>query len=535
MGVAASLMRCLTKLKWALLAWLFVLPWLIGAAFGPVTQIGAWLATGLALAAGLFFQSGRFLPLSLLIAAALSLCIAGLQYVGWADLSPWVAEAAPGEMLGNLRQRNQLASLLAMGWLALVLSWRMHAMPHFAADAKHAGHEGHARLGANQILFILACALAALLGVGNALSGSRTGFLQWLAVAGLLVVWHRHWVKRVNLHATQARANDELLAKKSSFLLGAACLGYALGVIAAPWLSDGLGHANAGLLGRADDSNAFSRLALWRNTLELIWREPLMGHGWRSLAYAHYSTEFSGARFMEMLDNAHNLPLHLAVELGLPVAIAFCGLVIWLIFKNKPWQESQPDRQLACGCLLMIGIHSMLEYPLWYGPFFMTAVICIGVLCRDAWKDLEQKWALASMKYAHNAINLIACGVASLLLVFTAFVAFDYHRVSQIYLAAEERSAGYAADPLAAAKKSVFFQNHAKFAELQITQLSKASAPRVLELSSELVRWSPEPRIIEKLIESAVMLGRDDLAAFHWQRYRVAYPAAYAQWLQRQK
>ena len=123
--------------------------------------------------------------------------------------------------------------------------------------------------------------------------------------------------------------------------------------------------------------------------------------------------------------------------------------------------------------------------------------------------------------------------MAALLLVGTAFVAFDYHRVSQIYIAPEERSSWYAADPLAAAKRSVLFQSQAKFAELQITQLSKETAPRVLQLSSELIGWSPEPRIIEKLIESSVMMGLDDLAMFHLKRYRIAYPNAHAAWAAR--
>ena len=271
-------------------------------------------------------------------------------------------------------------------------------------------------------------------------------------------------------------------------------------------------------------SDAHSRLALWGNVLELIAREPLLGHGWRSLAYAHYAQDFSGIRFMEMPDNAHNLPLHLAVELGLPVALAFCGLVGWAVWRGRPWAETQADRQLAWGVLAMIGIHSMLEYPLWYGPFFMTALICIGVLCGDLWRNM----LLVITDTARSAIVLGVRALAVLLLVCTAFVAFDYHRVSQIYLQPEERSSGYAADPLGAAKRSVLFQPQAKFAELQITPLSKETAPRILQLSSELIKWSPEPRIIEKLIESAVMMGLDEFAAFHLKRYKAAYPAAHA-------
>jgi O-antigen ligase len=492
---AAAKFDVLARLLVLPIALIGVLPWLIGAAPGPVAQMGAWLVSGFVLAGLLLFQSARTWPLSLLLAAVVSLGVAGLQYAGLAGhFSPWIAEAAPGEMLGNLRQRNQLASLLTLGSLSL-----------FALTAAS---------GVAKRWLLMACWAAAMLGLGNALSGSRTGLLQWAAVLLLAWAWRR----------SAGGAWRSLAA--------AAAVGYVFGVVLAPLFAQMLGHANAGLLSRAVDGNAFSRLALWGNVLELIAREPLLGHGWRSLAYAHYSSDFSGPRFLEMLDNAHNLPLHLAVELGLPVALAFCALVAWGIWQGKPWVESRPERQLAWGALLVIGIHSLVEYPLWYGPFFMTALISIGVLLFDSKLNFKENTRISGIDTADAAITLGARCFGIALLAFTAFVAFDYHRASQIYLSPEQRSGRYAAEPLAAAKQSVFFDAQAKFAELQITALSKESAPRVFELSSALVRWSPEPRIIEKLIESSVMMGLDDVAAFHLKCYARAYPAAYAAWKQ---
>jgi O-antigen ligase len=485
---------------------LIALPWLIGAVPGPVAQLGAWLAAAAVLSALMLFSSARAWPFGLLLAAGLSMVLAGLQYLGWdAAFSPWLAQAGAGEMLANLRQRNQFASLMALGFLA-ALAWLAWNANSHKVEGTSTGRGKGTFAQLPRLAFWLSV-LVALLGFGNALSGSRTGLLQWMAVLGLMLIWRRS------------------LSSGWQWLAGAAALGYALGVIAAPWLADGLGHANAGLLGRAGDSNAFSRLALWSNVWELILQKPWGGWGAGSLAYAHYSASFSGARFMEMLDNAHNLPLHLAFVFGLPAAFFCCSVVAWLIWKNKPWREMRPDRQLAWGCLMVIGIHSMLEYPLWYGPFFMTAVICVAVLCKDAW----QKWLLARTESARVAIILGVRCSGALLLLATAFVAFDYHKASQMYLQPEERSAWYP-NPMPAAKSSVFFRSHAKFAELQITPLTRETAPRVLELSSDLVEWSPEPRIIEKLIESATMMELDELAAFHLKRYKVAYPAAYSAW-----
>ncbi|MBS7806056.1 Wzy polymerase domain-containing protein [Variovorax sp. PCZ-1] len=479
-----------------------IIPWLWGYEYGPSQSLMPWVLAMLGLTIALLdlHRNSRCFQLSLLLAASISVAIATLQFVGVSNqFVPWVSESAEGQAYANLRQRNLFASLCVMGWLALLLGFR----DRLVKPSLSTGQDSN-----GSIWRLVIWVLTAWAAWGLAMSSSRTGALQWLTIVALIFMW------RKSLQEVTVR-----------FVLGGIAW-YALWVSAMPWVVSSLNNESIGLLSRINDTNAFSRIDLWSNVLELIWREPLLGHGWRSLAYVHYSSDFSGARFMEMLDNAHNLPLHLAVELGLPVALGFCGLVGWLIWKNKPWAETRLDRQLAWGVLLVIGIHSMLEYPLWYGPFFMTAVICIGILCGDLWRN----WLIAGTDSARSAIQLGVRSFAILLLVATGFVAFDYHRVSQIYLQPDQRSAWYAADPLGAAKQSVFFQSHAKFAELQITPLSRESAPRVLELSSELVRWSPEPRIIEKLIESSVMLGLDDVAAFHLKRYRIAYPHAYALW-----
>ena len=113
-----------------------------------------------------------------------------------------------------------------------------------------------------------------------------------------------------------------------------------------------------------------------------------------------------------------------------------------------------------------------------------------------------------------------------------AYAAWDYRRVSQIYLPPEARAAGYADDPLAKIRTSWLFRNQAAFAELTITPLTRANAQWTFETATALLHYSPEPRVIEKLIESAVLLGRDDEARWHLARFRAAFPQAYATWAQ---
>ena len=45
-----------------------------------------------------------------------------------------------------------------------------------------------------------------------------------------------------------------------------------------------------------------------------------------------------------------------------------------------------------------------------------------------------------------------------------------------------------------------------------------------------LLHYSPEPRVIERVIESAVYLKRDDIALAHMARFRAAFPKEWEQW-----
>ena len=71
------------------------------------------------------------------------------------------------------------------------------------------------------------------------------------------------------------------------------------------------------------------------------------------------------------------------MELGLPLALAVCGGGLWLVWRAKPWREADATRQLAWSVLAVILLHSLLEYPLWYGPFQMAFGLSLWLLWRS--------------------------------------------------------------------------------------------------------------------------------------------------------
>ncbi|HEY8360870.1 MAG TPA: Wzy polymerase domain-containing protein, partial [Ramlibacter sp.] len=113
-----------------------------------------------------------------------------------------------------------------------------------------------------------------------------------------------------------------------------------------------------------------------------------------------------------------------------------------------------------------------------------------------------------------------------------AYAAWDYLRVSQVYLLPHERSAVWADDAAGHARRSWLFSGPAGFAELTLDGVTRDNAAEIYALAERMLRYSPEPRVIERAIESATMLGHTDEAVLHLARYRAAFPADYEKWRQ---
>lgn len=453
----------------------------------PVRPETAMLAGGLlllVLAAGFARdpEIAQGLQAGCLAAAAASALFGLLQYFGLsAAFAPWVNAAAAGEAYANLRQPNQYATLCWIGGAILVFGTL--SLPRAAAAG-----------------------LLVLLAAGSAASVSRTGMIQGLVLTALAAWW------------AGPRVRERLLL----------CALAAVAYFAAAWLLPVLLEAATGALpartlwGRlGGGEGCSSRLVLWSNVLQLVRLKPFAGWGWGELDFAHFDTLYRGDRFCDILDNAHSLPLHLAVELGVPVALAACVGAAWWAWRQAPWREQEPRRQLAWALVALVLLHSLLEYPLWYGPFQIVFGAALGWLLMPAFSEpVRRAPALAT---------------AAVLAAVAGYVAWDYVRVSQIYLPPEQRLAAWADEALPAARRSWLFSGPARFAELTLAVPERATAPHLYPLALQVLHYSPEPRVIERAIETATLLGREDEAVLLLARYRAAFPRDYAAWRQAQR
>ncbi len=429
--------------EWALLLLAAAVAWSWGPGALPSTL--ALSALGTLAAALLLLQAGRAASPSagghetlfiavcwgLALAGALNLVISLLQVFAPALTDgQWIASSGrPGRAVGNLRQPNHLSSLLMWSCIGVV-----------------------ALVGLRRLRLAVAAPWLLALVFAVVLTASRTGLVSVL----LLAVWG---------------LLDRRMPRGLRAVLIAAPLAYALAWWGMAQWAAATQQAFGGAARLAETDISGSRFGIWAETLALIRQQPLAGVGWGEFNLAWTLTPFPG-RPTAFFDHTHNLPLQLAVELGLPLA----GLVTLLLlaaFGRAAWTAFRRDgddgtvRRAAVMVVLMIGLHSLLEYPLWYSYFLLPAAWMLGVALRPAPSTAAEPQA--------PSLRPWALGAAALLLMAGAvFSAWDYTRVKAIFSA--RPGAAPLAERVAEGRRSVFFGHHADYAAVTSGLVSGAEA-----------------------------------------------------------
>ncbi|MEY4564201.1 MAG: hypothetical protein RLZZ618_3478 [Pseudomonadota bacterium] len=475
--------------------------------------------------------------LALVVAGLGSVLVAIVQYFfpGSADGDLIARLATPGRAGGNLRQPNHLSSLLLLSIAALV--W-----VHEDLSSRLATDEGH-------VMRVLTVLVMAVLGIGAVLTGSRTGTLCIVLLAGWGVMDRRpsRFARGYELHIlrvltvlamlgfvfgvvlTVSRTGtvcilllagwgvmDRRLSRFARWMLWTLPLVYLLFWVGMYFWAEASSHAFAGgdQLLKSDPSS--SRYGIWANAWDLIKLHPWLGVGWGEFNFAWTLTPFPG-RPGAFFDHTHNLPLQLLAELGLPLGLTVLGLALWALWRAavacvRGAPATLPAVRTTFVMVLMMGVHSQLEYPLWYAYFLLPTAFALGVclggtavpagsVARSLVPGL-QGLRLALVLGA-VAFSLVAGGVLSVA---------DYRRVSQIFV--PDANAPPLPQRVEVGRQSVFFAHHADYAAATI-----ASEP-----SSAMYAFDRAPHY---LLDTRLMMAwakafeeRGDLerARYLWQR-----------------
>jgi hypothetical protein len=106
----------------------------------------------------------------------------------------------------------------------------------------------------------------------------------------------------------------------------------------------------------------------------------------------------------------------------------------------------------------------------------------------------------------------------------------SYERVSRLYSIGAARAVVF--DPFGELQyHDIFlFVNEVAFSRLSMP-VKNGRPEDQYALAQQLLHYSAEPRVIERLLESAQLLGRADEVAFYKARYAQAFPERFIEWL----
>lgn len=284
---------------------------------------------------------------ALLAGALLSSAIGVIQYFNViTPLNDFVVRLQGAAIFGNLAQPNHFATYTTLGLLSLAYL--------------------HAR-GRLPLPVAAICVLPLLFVLG--VSGSRSPWLYLLAAFGCAF-----WLRSVS----EDRAARRLFLWAGVFLI----LHYAMQVaVGAGWLKPPEQAAITAIDRLFSGAESVTdRIGVWTAAWSIAMESPVLGIGWGAFAgrYFDFIAEPGGIGPAVFYNNAHNLPLQLFVETGaVGLVLVVAPLLAWMVAVLRVRPDARQWWLLAT--LGVFGIHSMLEYPLWYAYFLGIAALLLGL------------------------------------------------------------------------------------------------------------------------------------------------------------
>lgn len=420
----------------------------------------------------------------LMVGALLSAMIGILQSWGVAPYLPGlVIESQPGSgVYGNLAQQNHFATYLACGLAATLYLYQ----------------QGQLRWPR------LAIIVAGLL-LGLFLSGSRSVIL-YLLVCG---VWFgKGQLQRLRLSLTHWR---RVLGVVVSLLLIALVL----------MLNSDWGSAQVQRYGYWSETIG-ARLFLWKHALLMWTQAPLVGVGWDHFADQLVEQIGQAAQVNRWgVDQyAHNLLLQLAAVAGLVGVLAL--LLPLALLLRRLWRAGVQAHQLfALVVLIILGIHSLLEQPLYYS-YFLGVAACMLVCVECGY------WEVRPGLKAWMASAVLVGGV-----VLSAQTLLDYRALEGHFLEDGRAPVGLTEAQIFALHERSFFPAIVETLYPQLFVPHTASAQAKLVLNTRLMRHAP---LADTEFRQAALLaeaGEFEAAERRLKTAAYAYPAQLEMYAQR--
>ncbi|MFN3630524.1 MAG: Wzy polymerase domain-containing protein, partial [Casimicrobiaceae bacterium] len=208
----------------------------------------------------------------------------------------------------------------------------------------------------------------------------------------------------------------------------------------------------------------------------LVADAPWLGHGFGAFNRAWSFHPFA-ERAPDVFDHAHNLPLHWAVELGLPLTVALVAGLAGLFWRSRRALANAQGRSTAA-YLFVVGLHSLTEHPLWFSYFLLPTAVLVALWVRSVGDGPAEPTAVAGDSGVGRGMRGVLALVAVIVLVGVVAALRDYFAVARLNEAPLITEADRAARRIEAehVRKSVWFGHLGDYAAIMLAPETAPSA-----------------------------------------------------------
>lgn len=213
-----------------------------------------------------------------------------------------------------------------------------------------------------------------------AFSGSRSTWLYLSAFVLISAIFRFYSVRQSSTTcALQIQQSREVLRFALILLPAFLIIQWLVGLLPGKLVA----LPNARLLGELGGSTMVGgiamRLHIWYESLHLMLQSPWLGIGigqTRWISFMTLDTNWS-VKMPGSFEHSHNIVIQMLVETGIVGALLLVsGIASWL--RGIQWRHINLETWWVFAILSVIGIHSMLEYPLWYAYFLGITAFLLG-------------------------------------------------------------------------------------------------------------------------------------------------------------
>jgi len=261
------------------------------------------------------------------------------------------------------------------------------------------------------------------------------------------------------------------------------------------------------------------RLQLWGVAWDMFRSSPLLGTGLGQFAWHHFLNQAAtGATAAPgVFNHSHNVVMQLLAETGAFGASVIVGAVLlWLADLRRAKFGLEAWWLLALLCV--IGIHSLLEYPLWYAYFLGMAALLLGL-------GAERVFVLRLARVGHAVVGLgIIAGWLNLIGVLSPYREFE-----RLVFSSEQRSPSVAAEQdfaqaLANLHREPLLVPYVELAVAYGITPSKEKLTEKLELNTRAMHFAPVDVVVYRQALLLALAGRAEAAREQFERALRVYP-----------